>query len=388
MMKLVTMGVWGVLLLGVPASANADRGAASDHDAVMILPAGAVVDRDYFAYGERVEISGTVNGDVYVAGGQVLVDGRINGDLLVAGGTITVSGVVSQDARVAGGQVTVNGQIGRNLTVAGGDVDLSESAAVKGGLVSAGGRVRLAAPVGTDARIAAGSVIVSGPIKGSLNAMTGDLRLTSRASVAGGVTYWSQDQASVDPGASIAGGVHRKALPEFSRPRKETLLGALAGVVIVAKLVSAASTLILGLFLIYLFPGYTQSAVATLSARPGASFGIGLLALIVTPIAAIMLLVTVLGLPIGLMAIALYLVAIFLVRVFVILWLGRVLLAWRGNEVRNTWALVLGLIVYSMLTLIPFVGGFVALCAILFGLGATLLADRSLYAAAREKDMI
>jgi cytoskeletal protein CcmA (bactofilin family) len=382
------MVISGVVLLAAPSGARSDRGAQSDHDAVMILPAGAVINQDYFAYGERVEISGTVNGDVYVAGGQVLVDGRINGDLLAAGGTITVAGSVSQDVRVVGGQITLNGSVGRNLTIAGGDVDLSESAAVKGGLVSAGGRVRLAAPVGSGARIAAGSVIVSGPVAGNLDAMTGDLRLTSKATVSGNLTYWSQEAASIDPGAKIAGGVTRKALPEVSRPRMETVLGALAGVVIVAKLVSAASTLILGLLLIYLFPGYTQSTISTLSARPAASFGIGLLALIVTPAAATMLLVTVLGLPIGLMAIALYLVAIFLVRVFVIVWLGRALLSWRGNEVRNTWALVVGLIVYSVLTLIPFVGGLVALSAILFGLGATLLADRSLYTAAREKEMI
>jgi cytoskeletal protein CcmA (bactofilin family) len=388
MTKLVTMVVSLVLLLGVSAGAKEDRGDASDHDTVMILPVGAVINQDYFAYGERVEISGTVNGDVYVAGGQVLVDGRINGDLLAAGGTVTIAGSVSQDVRVVGGQITLNGSVGRNLTIAGGDVDLSESATVKGGIVSAGGRVRLAAPVGSGARIAAGSVLVSGPVAGNLEVMTGDLRLTSKATVSGNVTYWSQDAASIDPGARIAGGAIRKALPEVSRPRMETVLGALAGVVIMAKLVSAASTLILGLLLIYLLPGYTESTISTLARRPAASFGIGLVALIVIPVAATMLLVTVLGLPIGLMAIALYLVAIFLVRVFVIMWLGRVLLAWRGNEVRNTWAFVVGLVVYSVLTLIPFVGGIVALAAILFGLGATLLADRSLYAAAREKEMI
>jgi cytoskeletal protein CcmA (bactofilin family) len=382
MTKFVIVVISFALLLGVPA------GAESDHDSVKILPAGAVIDHDYFAYGERVEISGTVNGDVYVAGGQVLVDGRINGDLLATGGTITIAGTVAQDVRAAGGQITVNGTVGRNLTVAGGNVDLSESAVVRGGLVSAGGRVRLAAPVGTGARIVAGSVVVSGPVTGNLDAMTGDLRLTSKATVSGNLTYWSQEKASIDPGARVGGGVNRKALPEISRPRTETLLGALAGVVIVAKLVSAASTLILGLLLIYLFPGYTQSTVSTLSTRPAASFGIGFVALVVTPVAATMLLVTVLGLPIGLMTIALYLVAIFLVRVFVIMWLGRALLSWRGREVRNTWALVTGLVVYSLLTVIPFIGGLVALSAIVFGLGATLLADRNLYLAAREKEMV
>ena len=63
----------------------------NDHEEVSdwkisSVPAGEVINRDYFAYGESVEISGTVNGDVYAVGGQVLVDGTINGDLLAAAG--------------------------------------------------------------------------------------------------------------------------------------------------------------------------------------------------------------------------------------------------------------------------------------------------------------
>ena len=375
-------------LFVAPAAAQDEHPMKSDTEELVSLPAGAVIDKDYFAYGERVEISGTVNGDVYVAGGQVLVDGRINGDLLAAGGTVTISGSVSQDVRVAGGQIAVNGEIGRNLTVAGGNVELNESAGVKGGLVAAGGRVRLAAQVGNDARVAAGSVTVSGPVNGDLQAAAGDVRLTAKAAVSGDLTYWSQKTASIDPGATVGGVVTRKTMPEFPGPRAGTLFGVLAGIVLVAKLVSFVSTLILGLLFMYFLPRYTQSTVSTLRKRPWASLGVGFVALVITPVVALMLLITVLGTPLALMVTALYLTAIYLVRVFVIVWAGTVLFAWRGKKVREVWALVIGLLVYSVLTLIPFIGGFVTLFVILFGLGAALLADRGLYLAARGKEMV
>lgn len=375
------------LLIG-SASAQDEHPEGSDKKELVSLPAGAVINKDYFAYGERVEISGTVNGDVYVAGREILVDGRINGDLLAAGGTITISGSVSQNVRVAGGEITLSGKIGRNLTVAGGNVGLNESAAVAGGLVAAAGRVRLAAPVGKDAKIAAGSVLVSGPVNGNLEAVTGDVRLTSKAVVSGDLIYWSQRIASITQGAKVGGVVTRKTMPEFPRPRVGTLLGALAGVLLVAKLVSFVSTLILGLLFVYVLPRYTQSTVSILRQRPWASLGVGFVALVVTPVAAGMLLITVLGVPLALMVTALYLMAIYLVRVFVILWFGTALFAWRGREVRPVWALVTGLFVYSLVTLIPFIGGFVTLFVVLFGLGAALLADRSVFLAAREKGTV
>jgi cytoskeletal protein CcmA (bactofilin family) len=109
-----------------PAAAQDESSREPEEEKLMILPAGKVINKDYFAYGERVEISGTVNGDVYAVGGQILVDGKINEALLAAGGKVNIAGTASQDVRIAGGQITINGEIGRNLTVAGGNVELTD----------------------------------------------------------------------------------------------------------------------------------------------------------------------------------------------------------------------------------------------------------------------
>jgi hypothetical protein len=49
---------------------------------------------------------------------------------------------------------------------------------------------------------------------------------------------------------------------------------------------------------------------------------------------------------------------------------------------------ILGLFVYYALALIPFVGWLVMLFAVLFGLGAELLARRELYVSARRQELL
>src|SRR3989344_6092573 len=129
LMKKNVFAILAFLLLLTPSVIAAQGfGNEPEPKKITVLAPDEVVNKDYFAAGEIVEISGTVNGDVYAAGGQVYVDGVVNGDLLVAGGTVTISGEVTQNVRAAGGQITVTGNIGRNTTIAGGNIELTNTA--------------------------------------------------------------------------------------------------------------------------------------------------------------------------------------------------------------------------------------------------------------------
>jgi cytoskeletal protein CcmA (bactofilin family) len=370
------------------ANAQDQNGERSKDREIVTLPAGETVNRDYFAFGERVEISGTVNGDVYVAGGQVLVDGKVNGDLLAAGGTISISGTVSQDARVAGGRITISGDIGRNLTVGGGNVELTDSARIARSLVIGAGNVTLAAPVRGDVTAAAGNLTVLDRINGSLRAAAGNIRLTSRAVVDGNLTYWSNHPASIDPSAKVGGRIIRKTPREISRTSALKIVGVIGGLILLAKIISFISTLILGLLFIYFFPRYTQATVSAIRNRPLASLGAGFLALVVTPVVVIVLLVSVVGIPLALILAAALFIGIYLARLWVLIWTGRSLFEWFGREARPGWALVVGLIIYFFLTLIPLVGGLVTLVVILLGAGAALLSMREPYSAEKIEDIV
>jgi hypothetical protein len=389
-LRMMAFGILCVasLLLAGTAHASRDENGRDVEKEVVTLPAGEVINRDYFAVGEVVEISGIVNGDAYVAGGRVLVDGRINGDLIAAGGKVMISGDISQDARIAGGSIKINGKIGRNLTVGGGNIDLADSASVYGGMAGFGGSISLAGPVGNNVKIAAGNLTVSDEIKGDLEAAVGELRLTSRAAVKGDLAYWSDREASIDERAEIGGEIrHEKTFKEL-KPSKEKIFGVITGFALLLKIISFVSTLAVGLLLIRLFPNFNTAAVSQLRGRPWASLGIGLVFLVVVPVIVLLLLATLAGIHLALVVLALYLVSLYLSRIFVILWVGTALFRSLGKEMPSGWSFLTGLIIYFALTFIPVLGVVLAVLVLLFGLGAAVLTERDIYLAAREKAII
>ena len=351
------------------------------------VPAGRVIDRDAFAAGPLVEISGTVNGDVYAAGGQVLIDGRVNGDVLVAGGRVMLSGAVAQNVRVAGGQVTFSGTVGRNVTVFGGNVELTPGAMITGSLVVAGGNVHLAAPLGGGATVAAASLILSNRVGGEVQAAVGALRIGPKADIRGRVAYMSQREASVDPGARIEK-LTRLVPPAIPRPSPRRIFAVFAAVTFVVMAVSFVSTLVLGLLSLRFLPRYHEAAVRTLREQPWVSIGVGFVAAVLTPVATAILFATVLGIPLALILAAVYPILLYWGRIFALHRLGEALCRLFRASPRPGWALVLGLVVYYPLALIPVLGGGVMLVVVLSGLGAEVIARKNLYLAARTQGIL
>lgn len=351
-----------------------------------VLRAGQEVLGDYFAFGPHVEISGTVHGDVYAAGGEVLVDGTVEGDLIVAGGDVTMSGKVARDVRVAGGNVTISGQIDGNASVAGGDVHLTDSAHVQGNLLIGAGNVQLAGAIDHDARVGTGNVTVSNRIGGDLSVAAVSIRLTSKASIGKNVRYWSEEELSVDEGTTVGGTVSRREIPESLKA--ERFRRGLAGLRIAAGIVSFVSTLVLGLLLVRIYPVFSQNAAGTIQERPWASLGVGGAVLVGVPLLIFLCLVTVVGIPIGLVLGAVYLATLYLGRVFVMLWAGQILLRSVSASSSIARAFVTGLVVYSVVSLVPLMGKLVTFLTVTAGLGAILIIKKDLVMKLRAQKVV
>lgn len=351
-----------------------------------VLRAGQVVQGDYFASGPRVEISGIVNGDLYAAGGDVMIDGVVNGDVIVAGAKVILSGTVAQDARVIGVQVTVSGTIGRNATLAGADLHLTETAKIRENLIAGGGHVQLEGPIGRDARVGAWRATLSNEIGRDLIVAAESVRLTSNASVGGRLRYWGEAAPSIDEEATVRGPITRRPLPEgWSMERARQ---GIVGARVLAAVVGFLSTLILGLILLRVYPLFSHRVTTTIRDRPGASLGVGTAVLFVTPIAALSLVVTLLALPVGVMLLAMYGVTVYLARIYTMIYIGQRLLRHEDETTSSTMPFMVGLVLYSLLSLVPVVGGLVTLGTVLFGLGALLIAKKDLIVGLREQQQV
>lgn len=331
---------------------------------------GETVEDDLYAFGGTIDVEGTVSGSVIAFGGTITIGGNIARDLLVSGGTVNVTGHVGGSVRVGGGTLTLSGPVAEDVVVAGGTVTLGPNASVGRDLVLAGGTATVGAPVGRKILAGVGDLTLRNTVGGDVTVQVNHLRLESGAAVGGNLDYTSENDAVITGGAHVAGNTVRHAPTDrggVSGPASGLLnwLRFLVGV------------FVLGLLLVLLFPGFSGRVINRLERSPWASLGIGAALLVGVPIVA--LIVFILGIFVGgwwlgLFMIAAYLLACGLGYVVSSLLLGR----WGSGRMgwgvlHPAWQLLAGLVVLSIASLIPIVGGLIALAAVLFGLGALAL---------------
>jgi hypothetical protein len=109
------------------------------------------------------------------------------------------------------------------------------------------------------------------------------------------------------------------------------------------------------------------------------SLGSGVLLLIIIPLVALVLMVTVIGIPLGLIVLFAYIVILYISEIFVGLAIGRRIVTYAKKEISSPyWHLVVGLIVIAFATRLPLIGFLISLIVILAGLGALVMTWKSM----------
>jgi hypothetical protein len=337
----------------------------------VVLPAGTVHDGWYFAAGDQVVIDGTVNGDVYAAGGIIEINGTVNGDLLAAGGQVHVGGRISDDVRTAGGNLAFSGTVGKNVTAAGGTVTVEHDASIAGSLLAAAGSVHIAGAVEHDAMVAGGEMSQTGNVGGDLTFRGGSLAILSGGKVGGNLEATVRSVDKVDTAGAIITGSTTITLEQ--RPAAHHI----AGIPVwwfVFRVLFIASLLVTGLAFILFRPALFLGIGNTMLHQPLKSLLWGVIALVVTPFAAIILMVTIVGIPLGLILSGVYLVALYLSQLTLgILVAVRIISGDTATGWSAFWPFAVGLIVVQLVSFIPVAGFIVCLAGLLFGLGAMVI---------------
>ncbi len=324
------------------------------------------VNDDIYAGAGTISIEGTVNGNVVAGGGTVTVSGNVTRDVIVGGGTINVTGHVGGSIIAAGGTLTLNGPVAHDIVVTGGMIDIGSGATIGRDLVVAGGTATVSASIARRVQMSSGSLTLRNRVGGDVRGKVDHLKLDG-AQIGGNLDYTSDNPVELVNGARVAGTTTRHT-PLDSRGTGNGFLNWLRELI---------GILALGLILIFLFPGISTRAIDTLRAQPWLSLGIGAAILIIPPIVALIVFIIglliggwwlgVLLIPIWILVLAIgYVVSGFLV--------GRLLFArlgWAGYH--DALALLGGLVVLTLVGLLPVLGGFVGLAALVFGAGALAL---------------
>lgn len=324
------------------------------------IDATQVLQGDFYGMAQKVSISGIAEHDVYVAGLNVTINAPIQQDALIVGGTVQIHGEVGDDVRVLGGEVTIGERVKGDVVVYGGTLHILSTAHVEGELIFSGERLQ-----------------VDGDVDGGIHGFSKTARIN--ALVGGDIEYTATESLSLGERTVVMGNVSYKSMNELVRAQASVVEGTILRNEIgspetqnaLEPLLYMLGILVFATLTVYFFgreyaEKVTQSAVAQL----GKNGLIGLAVLIAVPFVGIMLMVSVVGVLVGLVLFMAYVSALILSLVLVAVLLGVYVQKFFTKQTTlRAQTVLIGTFSFSVVALVPVIGplGIFALMMIIFG---------------------
>jgi cytoskeletal protein CcmA (bactofilin family) len=363
-----------VALVALIVALSPSRAAAADIRQGQDITIGSAdtIEDDLYAFGSNISINGTIHGDLIAAGNNISVDGTVTGDVIAAGNTVAIRGQVGGSVRAAASSVVLDGKVANDLVAAGNELTILGNGRVGRDVLVGATNTTVSGQIGRDLQVGGTNVKIDGAVGGNVTGTVERLQITDRGTVGGSLKYTSKNEAQIANASSVKGSIERQT-PDDGRAPLFTGTAAL----VVEWLKGLIGLLILGILVVFFFPGFSRRAGEALVRSPWLTLAIGALVLIGLPILSIVFFAVgalIGGWWIGFVVLALFGVALALSIPVAAVGVGGALLRIARRPVPVWLALLIGLVVLLLVGLVPILGGLVIFCALLFGMGASTIA--------------
>lgn len=305
-----------------------------------------------------------------------------------------------KDVFSVGRELTIDRKVEGTLSAAGEIVILTRDAEVEGDTWIAGRRVAIEGELEGDLSIRAQEALVNGEVKGDVTFYGLDLSLGPDADIEGSVTYYSPSTARIDKGAKVAGDINGhdfrpgEGMEAAPAPRGETRerwrrehmseRDEGRGLSAPGYHMSAGGAVFFGVLAIVmalLAPVTTSRMRDGLVAEPGLAFGLGLLWLIGIPVLAVLVAITIVGLPFAFLMLLLWPLGMVFGLVAFLAAFGDFLAGRIGETGKGTFGRVVGIIIATAIVwvaiAIPVLGALAWLGVVAGGIGLLYIGFRN-----------
>lgn len=372
-----------LILLILPVSAHAF---AVKTEGAIYVGADETVKGTLYAVGNTITVDGTVTGDVICAGQSITINGSVEGDVICGGQSVIVNGQIGGSVRAAGNTIQINASVGRTVQAFGAAISLGSDADTGSDMLIAGAFAEVRGKVGGDLHGSAAYLNISGEVVGNVrfkmdsgiqneakgmnfkNKDTG-IVIADTAIINGDLVYSAIEPAAIADSAVINGELTYNEI-EQQAARKKIFMGWAWG-----RLYSIFSALVIGLVLITIWRKQITELTDKMNKQIGPAIGWGIIIMFITPIIAILLLITIIGIPLAFLLLGIWIIALVLSKVFVGILVGRRLMEKISKKKQESliWAMILGIVVTWLIFSIPGLGWILALIAMWYGLGGLWL---------------
>jgi len=374
--RVLSLAVITVAVL-VPALAFATPTALPD----VFIGSDEVVERNYYAAGETVDIAGDIQGDAIIgASDEIIISGTVSGDVIVAAPSVVISGTIEGNVRAAGGEITISGTVMKNVSAFGGEITFDEQSTVGWSTLAMGDEVIIRGATSGHVTVWAAQANIAGVVGGNIDYHaihpTSLLTVHEKADVSGDLQYWAAREARIDPGAMIAGATSYEFDEQPGIPWGVEKVNWTA-VRYLFKFGSMLGMFLVGLALIVVIPGFVKRTAERMNTKPLPTLGWGVVYLIVAPIIIAFVFATVIGIPLGILGVTLYGLAIGTGSIFAGTAIGLLILRKKRIERSHLiWAMLLGVLVFTIATAIPYLGWFIGFLGIAWAFGGIVAIKR------------
>jgi cytoskeletal protein CcmA (bactofilin family) len=330
---------------------------------------GETIKGDIFLFADRVRIEGTVDGDVYAFSQDVNVNGHVTGDVISFAHTLRIGGKVDGNIRAALNTLTVTGGVSKNALIFCDYANLDSSGNIGGSITAFAENLNVDGKLGRDILIFSKHISISGVVGGGIQAKGGSMSIGATGEVDGPVRFEGENAPEVSSGAKLASPVQYtkwEHKPEYLNRHYY-----------IWRVIWTAALILFGLVLFMLLPKFGRDTISA-AEQFGAPIGLGVLVFFGVPIAAVIACITVVGLPLGILAVGIWLLMLFCAELVV----GTVVGNWILGRGASNWEIigrmalgfVLVRIAYTFLAHVHVLGLLGALGIWMWGMGAISLA--------------
>ncbi len=298
-----------------------------------------------FAAGKHVVVTAPVDGDLFAAGFDLRVPGPVTGDALLIGFTLDLSAPIAGDLLLVAGRATVNGPVSGDVEANGANITIAPSSRIGGDFVASGTQITMEGVIAGDARLVGEKVTLAGTIAGNVDVAADELLLLPGARIVGNLRHSGPAPVTVPDGASVAGTV---------RYRED---GGSGDGWLVSMVGRALALFLTGLAVRWLFPDLLAGVSAAVRAHPVRHGLTGIAVMMVTPLLILLLVISMIGIPLGMLMGGLYLLAYPLGLALAAFAVGDMWVRRGGDTVRGRLARFGGAtLVLALLSLVPWIG--------------------------------
>ncbi len=326
----------------------------------VTVESSQVLEGDFYGIGDRVTISGEGKHDVFVVGGSVVINAPVHEDFTGVGMSVQTHGSVGDDVRILGGEVIVAEHVSGDVVILAGKASILSTATIDGDVIFLGSSLTIDGNVKGSVYGTGEFIRIDAPILGTVDVRAqSTLTLGDRADIAGNIVYTSRNEVVRSQNASVTGTITRNEMtiqeevPPLATIVFNILIFTFSGFVMFFLFRRR-----LDQFLSDIFPYYGKHAL------------LGLGVLFITPLVALMLLVSGIGSIVGLVILLAYgvLVCMSVMSLPILAGVLTQRLIGLGTSL-TAFTVILGACVLCVLFFIPFLGILLTIVGFLIVLG-------------------